>query len=1204
MTGMSTNKNKLKKEMFLNMKKTDNVRLKARVFSFVLAIVMVSGLFPTASIQVFAADPFYISTEIELETISGSNHYILTDDIVLTSNWSPINGFSGTLDGGGHSITGLNIDVTTGAVPSAQYLGLFGILNGATIENLHVNGTISLKTSSSAANPNMHAGGIAGSSNNATFENVHFSGSVNVTISNENNAWAGGLVGIATNSNFSGCSNKAPITANATGAVGNTRGGGLCGEFSGTIENCFSEGNILVSSTMAYSYAGGLVASSSGTITKSYNSGSVASNNGSFGMGTVCIGGIVASGTSGSTVTNCAVMSPQISYTLGLGSGSKNIIAGGGTKSANISLNSISGSPNDDSNVRYVQAKMQTIAPYASIGWSFSVIWAINSGYPYLQKGNHQDEYEVKLIDYLDDESDAIYLLRMLYGHPTIGFIPRSANWIKTRNESFYQLITGGLQNQPDTEMEVKAHFLAFVYLALEANIIDTDRTIDEAKVYLFDWLNGQTPSSIISSAMIIEALEETTKMAFGISDVISDASDIFEIITTSAPGIKALYAAKSKQQMRDFYDYLEETVWKTNEPGLDWEILFKMRVTEQELRIFRHVRQLEESLSNDTATTVTMKCPVSVEVYNQNNELVAILTDGEEGALFNEWGSFYVTKDTGSPCYKKIAKLNSSDFSLVIQGLANGSMDYSVQTHHLNGTITEEYITDLPVTAQTIFTSNLGESAICSSSTNVGTVTTHNLNLGGQVLRHNISVSADNGGTAFGSDTVNDEAVVYVFAIPHSGYKFEGWYENNNLVSSDTTYEFIATTNLSLEARFEERSNGYISGSVATNNYQGIHVANVLVFNSEEVDWSDISNFRANKNLTVGSAAVETIQTEEDGTFSIELPEGEYDILIEKPGYLDYIITNITTGGEQTTDVGNVTIKAGDVNRDGEINTIDTILLTKYYLSQKQTFADPELWERLDLTEDGNINMSDLNALINNYKAQYTARTYDNIDVVKSYTINQELEEGQEIVLKSYISNDTYGTNGENGKQLAVEIWAKDLSINVLSMRLGFDSNVIVPSKGSGATNTPTYNEPVTEDYFTIRSLIINNNNAIDSEYNTVGEYMKKSDDCNLDLNNSVMTVEMTVISGISKYPQYYPNIDSDGNFITDANTHPNGVHLMTIYFQIKDEVNLTEASLYLAPEGQLLKSGVSIWGMSEGDEYNINNPLLFRIEGLPNCP
>lgn len=311
-------------------------------------------------------------------------HYVLTEDIVISGDWKPISNFTGTFDGGGHTIT-FNIDKSTGAFVSTQYLGLFASCTDATIKNLYVNGNISLTTGGSLSNPNVYIGGVVASSTNSNLENVHFSGNINVETNNDNSSWVGGLVGKADNTQISLCSNTAPVTAKVNTVIGITKTGGLCGEFTGEIDNSYNLGNVMATAATDSPYAGGLVGNNKGTITKSYNAGTVKAQGSGMSLADVYAGGITALGETGSSITDCAVMSSEISVVIGwVNTGYKNIIAKGGTKSNNIAINTISGSPSNDANSRYTNAQLKTTAPYS---FDFCNTWAIdgtiNNGYPY-----------------------------------------------------------------------------------------------------------------------------------------------------------------------------------------------------------------------------------------------------------------------------------------------------------------------------------------------------------------------------------------------------------------------------------------------------------------------------------------------------------------------------------------------------------------------------------------------------------------------------------------------------------------------------------------------------------------------------------------------------------------------------------------------------------------------------------------------------
>jgi hypothetical protein len=86
-----------------------------------------------------------IDSAAELMSLSNQNgNYVLGSDIDLSNlvNWSPIDfgvdGFSGTLDGAGFTISGLDVEDLDTTYSASGFLGLFNILNGATIRHLTI----------------------------------------------------------------------------------------------------------------------------------------------------------------------------------------------------------------------------------------------------------------------------------------------------------------------------------------------------------------------------------------------------------------------------------------------------------------------------------------------------------------------------------------------------------------------------------------------------------------------------------------------------------------------------------------------------------------------------------------------------------------------------------------------------------------------------------------------------------------------------------------------------------------------------------------------------------------------------------------------------------------------------------------------------------------------------------------------------------
>ena len=212
----------------------------------------------------------------------------LTADIDLTGkDWSPIgtnfyNSYTGTFDGGGHTIMGLT--VTT----NDQYVGLFGRLGKAgTVKNVVMDG-IQITCNHRLG----YAGGVAGFSWGGTIENCSVSGSVSGTIC------AGGVVGIQWEASITGCSSSATVK-------GMVQVGGVAGETNSgaTIAACYATGNVTIEiDPINNILGGGLVGFNAGSsVLACYATGNVTSTGSS--TGNVSIGGFL--GGNYTTVTAC-----------------------------------------------------------------------------------------------------------------------------------------------------------------------------------------------------------------------------------------------------------------------------------------------------------------------------------------------------------------------------------------------------------------------------------------------------------------------------------------------------------------------------------------------------------------------------------------------------------------------------------------------------------------------------------------------------------------------------------------------------------------------------------------------------------------------------------------------------------------------------------------------------------------------------------
>ena len=257
-----------------------------------------------------AAYPYQIGTADQLklfrDIVNGSNGQtqnrgacaVLTANIDLKNEeWTPIgigngtenNGatidfpYSGTFDGNGHTISGLNVNYRN------KNGGLFCYVMNATIKNLTVAGSVTHSSGDGVA-----YGGIVGCADSSTIENC--TNRCTVT----GNWYAGGIVGWSTDSDIIGCANFGNISSPSFS-------GGICGKIGGendaagidaTIRDCYNVGMV------SGNYAGGITGQSDSEdidilIANCYNVGSL---HGSTNTGEI-IGDL--SGPICTTIDNC-----------------------------------------------------------------------------------------------------------------------------------------------------------------------------------------------------------------------------------------------------------------------------------------------------------------------------------------------------------------------------------------------------------------------------------------------------------------------------------------------------------------------------------------------------------------------------------------------------------------------------------------------------------------------------------------------------------------------------------------------------------------------------------------------------------------------------------------------------------------------------------------------------------------------------------
>lgn len=258
-----------------------------------------------------AEDPYQIANGAQLaklaQDVNGGNNYagtyfVLTADIQLNNTegwenwgstapanrWTPIgtsweNQFTGTLDGDGHSVSGIYINSTVDFQSLVGYLGSGGALQNLGVKASYIKGRNVV-------------GGVCGTNGGGNVTNCYNTGSIT------GDGYVGGVCGYNRGTMIN-CYNIGSVE-------GNEIVGGLCGmNMAGTVTNCYNTGNVTGGSQV-----GGVCGRNEmGDVTNCYNTGSVAGTG--YEVGGVC--GMNKRG----TVTNCYYLAGKANSGIGEGSG-------------------------------------------------------------------------------------------------------------------------------------------------------------------------------------------------------------------------------------------------------------------------------------------------------------------------------------------------------------------------------------------------------------------------------------------------------------------------------------------------------------------------------------------------------------------------------------------------------------------------------------------------------------------------------------------------------------------------------------------------------------------------------------------------------------------------------------------------------------------------------------------------------------------
>ena len=465
------------------------MKLLNKCIGIFLSIALVITVTPLFGNEVHAAEnPAKIFTIEDLYSINSNmdGDYILMNDLDLseaTSNggdwdfmgngWEPIGSggvygdtaFTGTFDGNGYCISGLNIKVDKNlpeGVGNNVYFGLFSN-NTGTIKNVCVSGTIDIETEKNTLEEKIYCGSVA-AYNSGEIVNctsyVEHKAKVQGYINHDNTGsksiikdicYIGGISGCSDSGSISNCSNNADMSVTASGRYTryvdsydtsdgyhnfNNTGygmvdvflGGIAGESSNNINASYSKGKITGESNgEIYSYVNGKTTTTfSKETTEIVNNMFIGGVSGNIKSGSILncysIGDVIikrntedklwnALYSKSSGIASCEVDSSDYSIVNCYSAGNIDNGTGyaiGGNASKCFYLSGSASTQTGASALTTGHMKLQTVFS----GFDFDNTWLIDkeSDYNYPQiKGNRQDNKNIETIKWVTKPAKTTY---------------------------------------------------------------------------------------------------------------------------------------------------------------------------------------------------------------------------------------------------------------------------------------------------------------------------------------------------------------------------------------------------------------------------------------------------------------------------------------------------------------------------------------------------------------------------------------------------------------------------------------------------------------------------------------------------------------------------------------------------------------------------------------------------------------------------
>lgn len=215
----------------------------------------------------------------------------------------------------------------------------------------------------------------------------------------------------------------------------------------------------------------------------------------------------------------------------------------------------------------------------------------------------------------------------------------------------------------------------------------------------------------------------------------------------------------------------------------------------------------LYSKISTKNAKQLQIKCPVNVEIYDDNNN---VLLKIENDVLVQNSADFVVIIEGTQKC---VLLPCDENYNIKLSATDSGTMNYSV-TEIENGAYVRRYnFYDVSLYSGQEFSGNIESGLNVAQSdyalttktieNKTAEITPNEVIEKSEMQKLNISVNCVGNGIVSGNMLVTQGDYCVLEAIPNEDSDFDGWYCDNELLSSEKYFSFIVKENMSLTAVF-----------------------------------------------------------------------------------------------------------------------------------------------------------------------------------------------------------------------------------------------------------------------------------------------------------------------------------------------------------------------------------------------------------------